>query len=243
MHMNKSWSLFSVLFQCCCCSQLKQLHLKQTHLNTHLFESSAVCPPLFKNVPSCPVRKISLTDGSMKASESTRSSRWPKMHPDYVKLSEAFTRTASQVCAALLWILCYPSMVLSSLFASRWVSDACRQWCLGYYNLLAVRVFPTSSLGYLYFNNFLILNLSIVSHGLWEPKAALIGALNQVVDMEAKRAKNKNLSGNQIYRSQGWAANKGRERSWNVSYFRSKGNSRAVYPFGRWSKLWKDTCL
>lgn len=109
MHMNKSWILF-VLFHCCC-SQLKQLHLKQTLINIHLFESSAVCLSLFKNVPSCLVGKTSLMDDCMKDSESTHSSRWPKMH--------AWTKSDSQrhlleqlsksvllflwFCATLVW--------------------------------------------------------------------------------------------------------------------------------------------
>lgn len=46
--------------------------------------------------------------------------------------------------------------------------------------------FPASFLGHFYFNDFLILNLSIIVHHLWEPKAAFMGALDKVVAMEAK---------------------------------------------------------
>lgn len=108
-HMNKSWFLLFVLFHCC--SQLKQLHLKQTHINIHLFESSAVCLSLFKNVPSCLVRKISLMDDGMKDSESTHSSRWPKMYPwtksdSQRRFLEQLPRSALLFlwfCATLVW--------------------------------------------------------------------------------------------------------------------------------------------
>lgn len=46
--------------------------------------------------------------------------------------------------------------------------------------------FPASSLAHFYFSYFLTLNLSIIVHDLWEVKAALMGAVDQVVDMEAK---------------------------------------------------------
>lgn len=46
--------------------------------------------------------------------------------------------------------------------------------------------FPTSSLGHLYFNDFLILNLSIVTPDLGEPKVEFMGALDYAIAMEAK---------------------------------------------------------
>lgn len=81
---------------------------------------------------------------------------------------------------------------------------------------LAMCFFPTSSLGHFYFNDFPILNHSIVPHDLWGPKAVFNGALGQVVAMEAKEGEEQGLSEDQICRSQGLATNERKEKNWNV---------------------------
>ena len=76
----------------------------------------------------------------MKDGESTNASRWPKMHPR-LNQTESCLLEQPPGCAALPLIL-LPSTFLVALFASGWVSDACKHRCVGHCDPFTVHFFP-----------------------------------------------------------------------------------------------------
>lgn len=132
-------------------------------------------------IMSCLVGKIMLMTDCKKDGPPTL----PDGTKCHLGLSQTFRQLFTRMVIPL--VLCYPSIFIIPpplFFASGWVSIVCIQKCLDYYNSFSYVYLYHLSLGHFYFNDFLILNHSIVAHDLWELKAVFTEALDQVVGME-----------------------------------------------------------